>query len=228
MYSTGDYDTIVLDTPPSQNAAAFLWPGRVVDFLQDDVVQWLMKPQGTGLSWKVFNLSTTLITKTLGKMAGADTLNALIDFVKEFHGLYDGFRERAEAVQELLRSNNCHFVIVSTPKQAPLYRAKSLNEALRAQHMHVGAVVINRVQKPLFSSTSAASLQKEVTAALNAAQASAVWSVVKQTRPARMPTPALWLRSKRRWALPKFLLCRELPVDAHSLASLVSLERGLP
>jgi anion-transporting ArsA/GET3 family ATPase len=59
--------------------------------------------------------------------------------------MYDGFVERARAVERLLHDRRTTFVVVTTLEHAPVHEAEFFVEALRERHLHLGAVVMNKV-----------------------------------------------------------------------------------
>ncbi|MBI5510650.1 MAG: AAA family ATPase [Deltaproteobacteria bacterium] len=148
VYKSGRYDLIVLDTPPAQNAADFLdAPGRVLDFLENETLQWLLRPYvGNGLPFKVLDIGSSFFWRTLGGMAGGDTLRELAEFILSFRGMYDGFRERSRQVSELLASDALAFVLVTTTSLMQQRAMWHFKEELRAQGLAVRAVIVNRVR----------------------------------------------------------------------------------
>ncbi|MEK7704435.1 MAG: ArsA-related P-loop ATPase [Myxococcota bacterium] len=224
----GRYDLVILDTPPSQNAATFLdAPTRVVDFMQHDALRWLLRPYMLAgkLSARLLDFGSNFVFRTLGRFAGADTLRELADFVLAFDGLYDGFYERARAVQRLLRDSSLAFVLVAAPAPTQRQAALRFAEELRAQGLAPKALILNRVRPPLMALTPEAigahfgalrsTLDPEALAGLTHA---AHDEVVLATRDAqavaaiRSEHPALVL-----------LTLPELAVDVHELTSLGEL-----
>ena len=64
VVQSGQYDLIVLDTPPSQNAIDFLdAPGKMIDFLEHESLQWLIKPYSVAgkLSLRMLDVSGNLL-----------------------------------------------------------------------------------------------------------------------------------------------------------------------
>ena len=59
--------------------------------------------------------------------------------------MYDGFVERAQAVDRLLHDRRTTFVVVSTLEHVPLREAEFFIEALSEERFHLGALVLNKV-----------------------------------------------------------------------------------
>ena len=96
VYHSGKYDLIVLDTPPSQNAIDFLEaPGKMLDFLENESLQWFIKPYAIAgkLSMRMLDFGGNLMHRTLGRLAGGDTLKQLAEFLLAISAMFDGFKK---------------------------------------------------------------------------------------------------------------------------------------
>ncbi len=152
--SSDRYSRVILDTPPTRQALDFLGaPERIVSFLDSGAVRIALKP------W--FDVDGKLkVTSKLGmigrnvegffdRMVGLELLRDMAEFFQAFAPLFDGFKERALQVQELLRSPQTLFVLVSGPGSGrvadTLFFARRLTEA----GYHLGPIVVNRVHPEL-------------------------------------------------------------------------------
>ena len=94
---SGDYDVIVLDTPPSRHAIDFLQaPDRLIAFLEGRALAAFLRP--TGHVARVVGLGFTALRRITG-MGLMEDLTALFQLLA---GLLDGFRRRATDVHTLL------------------------------------------------------------------------------------------------------------------------------
>ena len=194
------------------------------------------------LSLKLFDLGDSFILRTLGRMAGAETIRELAEFIFAFQGMYGEFRDRSRRVRELLVSEDLAFVLVTSTQPNQLAAAQAFRAGLRAQGMRVRGVVVNRVRNPPLVGADLAQLRQRLAALLPGDDelAAAVARAVEQeaalaelavtavarlreqfgsetrkvARFARSPTGS---RRRLRFSLP------ELPLDAHDLESLVAL-----
>ena len=90
----GDWDLIVLDTPPAANALDFFdAPGRFFDALDTKALQWVMQASTGGL----MGMGAQFLLRTLGRFTGGEFFEELGVFLRHFSGLLDGFRERTAA-----------------------------------------------------------------------------------------------------------------------------------
>jgi anion-transporting ArsA/GET3 family ATPase len=148
-----DYDLVVLDTPPTAHALDFLdAPDRILDFLGDETARALLAPAlGAGkVGLRLAQLGGGYIAKTLAKFTGAEALDDLGDFLRGFHGMYEGFKDRAESVRTLLSRPDVGFVIVASPTSAAVDEALAFHERLHAESMPIAGMVVNRVTPSLW------------------------------------------------------------------------------
>jgi anion-transporting ArsA/GET3 family ATPase len=59
--------------------------------------------------------------------------------------MYDGFVERARAVDRLLHDRRSTFIVVSTLEDVPVREAEFFIDALAERKFHLGALVLNKV-----------------------------------------------------------------------------------
>ncbi len=148
-----DYDVIVLDTPPTVHALDFLEaPDRILDFLGNETARALLAPAiGAGkLGLRLAQLGGGYIARTLARFTGQAVLADLGDFLQGFQGMYDGFKERAAAVHELLSRPEVGFVLVTSPSPVSIDEALAFHERLHAEAMPIAGIVANRVTPDLW------------------------------------------------------------------------------
>jgi len=141
---SGDFDVLVLDTPPSRNALDFLdAPDRLTGFFEGRALRVLLAP--TGLAAKVMGRGTSVVFSVLRKVTGVDLLQDLSVFFRALGGLLDGFRERAAGVKALLADPATTFLIVTSPEREPLEEAIFFHGKLAEAGMPFGGLIVNRV-----------------------------------------------------------------------------------
>ncbi len=148
LHDRGDWELLIIDTPPTRNALDFLdAPHRMTDFLEGRLLKALMRPgiaAGKSLG-KLVGFGTQKFMQIAGKVTGMELLQDLADFFRNFEGMYEGFKERAEQVRELLQEPGSRFVVVASPQPPPLREAHFFLERLQQEGLHTAGVVINRV-----------------------------------------------------------------------------------
>ena len=144
LHEEGEYDCLVVDTPPSRSALDFLEaPERITDFVGARLLSWLAHPSRVG--FHAMNFAAAPLLHIADRLLGGEALGELGDFVGDLQTLYEGVQRRARAVGRLLRSPRVGFVIVTTLEPAAFAEAEHFATKLRELSMPLRAVVVNRV-----------------------------------------------------------------------------------
>lgn len=146
--ASGDWDLIVVDTPPSRHALDFLEaPERMAEFFGSRLLRWLTVPYRS----KVFNLASKPFLAVADRVLGAQFLSDIAEFFILFQTMESGFVSRARAVEATLRAVGTTFLVVSTLEDTPAEEAEAMVRELRRRKFALGAVVANRVLPPALS-----------------------------------------------------------------------------
>ncbi|MGH2752997.1 MAG: ArsA family ATPase [Actinomycetota bacterium] len=148
LYADGDYDLIVIDTPPTRNALDFLdAPKRMTDFFDSRVLKWFLLPymKAGGGIFKVANVAATTFLRLVKRIVGSDVLQETAEFFGNLEGMYDGFKQRARDVAALLQSDVTSFVVVTSPAEESVTEATFFASRLNESGLPFGALVVNRV-----------------------------------------------------------------------------------
>jgi len=142
IHTGGDYDLIIVDTPPTRNAIDFLEaPERMADFFSSRFLRWLTAPARS----RVINFASRPFYQIADRILGTQFLQDISEFFLNFQTMYDGFVERAHAVDRLLHDRRTTFIVVSTLEHVPLREAEFFIDALDDRKFHLGALVLNKV-----------------------------------------------------------------------------------
>jgi len=157
LAATGNWDLIVVDTPPSRSALDFLdAPQRMSKFLDGRMIRLLSAPAragGRGLR-KIVGAGFTLFAKAVSTILGGQMLADASAFVQAFDTMFGGFRERATATYELLRSPGTAFLVVAAPEPDALREAAYFVDRLSTEAMPLAGMVLNRTH-PVLADLSA-------------------------------------------------------------------------
>lgn len=148
IYTEGKYDLMVLDTPPTKHALDFLdAPRRMTAFLDGRVLKWFLMPYFSAgkLGLRVFQKSAAVILRTLERVTGLAALKVASDFFAAFEGMYDGFKERAEAVYDLLHDKTTAFVLVTSPEDITIEEAIYFYDKLIEYGMPLCGLIVNKM-----------------------------------------------------------------------------------
>ncbi len=127
IHAEGNYDLIVVDTPPTRNALDFLdAPERMADFFSSRLLRWLIVPYRS----RLVNFASKPFYQVADRILGTQFLEDIAEFFILFQSMYDGFVERAQAVHRLLADRRTSFIVVSTLEAGPLREAEFFAEAL--------------------------------------------------------------------------------------------------
>jgi anion-transporting ArsA/GET3 family ATPase len=144
LHEAGEYDCVVVDTPPSRNALDFLEaPDRLTDYVGVRLLSILSGPSRLGM--RALNFAADPVLRLADRLLGSDVLLDVTDFVKELQQLYGGMQKRARDVYRLLRSPSVGFVVVTTLEPAPFAEAEFFATKLREFSMPLRSVVVNRM-----------------------------------------------------------------------------------
>jgi len=147
IHASGEYDLIVVDTPPTRNAVDFLdAPARMSEFFGGRLLRWLTLPYRLGgkRSVRMINFASRPFYQLADRVLGSKFLEDIAEFFLNFQSMYDGFVERAQAVERLLHDRRTTFAVVTTLEAAPLYEAEHFCAVLRERGFHLGALVLNK------------------------------------------------------------------------------------
>jgi anion-transporting ArsA/GET3 family ATPase len=140
----GDFDLLVLDTPPSRNALDFLdAPGRLTSFLEGRALRVFMKPTGFGM--RVLGRGAAPVLSGLRRVTGVDLLSDLTTFFGLLGGMTEDFSARAKQVEQMLRAETTAFVLVASAQQESIDEAIWFRRTLEQSGLPFAGVVVNRV-----------------------------------------------------------------------------------
>lgn len=146
----GRHSQVILDTPPTRQALDFLEaPSRIIGFLESGAIRVALKPwfdeEGRLKAASRFGPLGRQAERFLDDVVGLDLLRDMAEFFQAFAPLYEGFRERAQAVEQLLRSPKTRFVLVSGPGEERIPDTLFFARRLEQAGFHLGPILVNRV-----------------------------------------------------------------------------------
>ena len=160
LVAGGEYDLVIVDTPPSRHAIDVLnAPDRLIGFLGHPVYRALTMPSRSFA--KVTNAATTAFLWTVKRLAGPSIVEDTVGFFRSIAGMEVGLRERAAEVAALLRSDKAAFVLVTSPRAEAIDESIFMAEALRDGGFNLSSVVVNLVH-PLPEELSTTLVERQV------------------------------------------------------------------
>jgi anion-transporting ArsA/GET3 family ATPase len=142
LHNEGNYDLIVVDTPPTRSAVDFLLaPERMADFFSSRLLRLLAVPYRS----RLLDMAARPFYYVADRVLGSQFLEDIAEFFILFQTLSDGFVARAHEVERLLADRRTTFIVVSTLEPAPVREAEAFMGLLPGRHLHLGALVLNKV-----------------------------------------------------------------------------------
>lgn len=143
----GEWDLIVVDTPPSRSAMDFLdAPERLGSFLDGRLIRLLSGPARVGgRTLRLMQAGFNVVTSAMTKILGGELLRDVQTFVNALDSMFGGFRERAEHTYELLQRPETAFLVVAIPEQDALREASYFVDRLSSDSMPLAGLVLNRM-----------------------------------------------------------------------------------
>jgi anion-transporting ArsA/GET3 family ATPase len=206
----GEFDVLVLDTPPARNALDFLdAPGRLTRFFQGRAIRMFLRPG------RFLGRGTSVVFAIMQRLTGVDLLRDLSAFFRALGGMIDGFTERARLVGALLEDPATTFLIITAPRHDPVEEAIFFHRKLREARMPFGGLVINRVHQAPEDALPAA-----VAAGLGPKLAERVSAATAQLSALAARDAANVERLRDALGDPPTLVVPELEGDVHDVAGL--------
>jgi len=238
LHQGGDYDLLVLDTPPSRNALDFIdAPDRITRFIEGKTLRVFMeggmKAGGRGL--RALGRGSLVAWKAVERLIGVSLFADITEFLLAFDGMYDGFKERAGDVRELLGDRRTVFLLVTAPEKRPIEEAVFFWRRLVEAELPFGGVIVNKVHPALLGDDrhrSEATLRRAATAQLG--EAGLDEAIATRVADAFLSYQALADRDRenvarltRRLGPQPLLEVPFLDEDVHDLAGLARLDEHL-
>ncbi len=175
LHARGEFDLVIVDTPPSRNALSILdAPNRMIEFFGSRLLRWLTVPYRS----RLFTVASKPFYQVADRVLGSRFLQDIADFFVLFQAMESGFVRRAKEVEALLVDPRTAFVVVTTLETAPSHEARFLARSLLDRGMSLGAIVANRVLPEALASADAADSAAALLEAASGGLADAVAEVL--------------------------------------------------
>jgi arsenite-transporting ATPase len=114
------------------------------------------------LGIRMFSVTARPVMKIADRLLGGTTMSELSEFLISIEGLYDGFKQRAEGVYQLLGAPSTRFIVVTTLEDVPFEEARFFVEKLGEAGMHLVGAVVNKRLPAYLIDEKAAGLAREL------------------------------------------------------------------
>ncbi|HTX08254.1 MAG TPA: ArsA-related P-loop ATPase [Solirubrobacteraceae bacterium] len=222
----GQFDVLVLDTPPSRNALEFLdAPGRLNAFLEGKALKAFLRPTGMGM--RVLGRGALPLLMGLRRVTGIDLISDLSTFFQLLGDMTSDFSQRAAQVETLLRADSTAFLLVTSAAREPIDEAIWFAERLQTDGLPFAGVVVNRVHHDLLGDRAPREVRRSLARVLPPGLAVRVtenfrdYHVLAQRDDHNLARLAGQLDERR------LLLVPQLDDDVHDVAGLLRIHRYL-
>ncbi|MFK8026181.1 MAG: ArsA family ATPase [Ilumatobacter sp.] len=144
LHSSGEWDLVIVDTPPSRHAIDLLEaPDRLIGFLSHPVYRTLTVGQRTFA--KITDAASSMFLWAVKRLAGPQIVEDTVQFFRSLANIEGGLRQRAKEVSRLLRGPDTAFVVVSSPRAEAVREAEHMLDALADKGFPLGGLVVNLI-----------------------------------------------------------------------------------
>jgi anion-transporting ArsA/GET3 family ATPase len=222
----GDFDLLVLDTPPSRNALDFLdAPGRLTSFLEGRAFKAFIRPTGIGM--RLFGRGAAPLLAGLRKVTGVDLIGDLSTFFGLLGDMTEDFSARARQVEDMLKAPTTAFVLITSAQQAAIDEAIWFRRTLEESGLPFAGVIVNRVHHDILGDTEPEDLATVLGEAVSPDLVARVAAnFADYHRLARRDTRNL-ARLEAELGGEPLLLVPRLDDDVHDVAGLLRIHRYL-
>ena len=143
---TGNWDLIVVDTPPSAGGLDFyLAPARTADLVGGRLLHWLTGAQLPGRRF-LYRFTGRPLLKVADTVLGGPLLEDVAEFLLDLRSMYDALTVRAHTMQRYLQEATT--VVITTADPAPVAEVVRFFEELTDIDIRPKAIVLNRALPP--------------------------------------------------------------------------------
>jgi len=149
LIESGDYDLIVLDTPPADHALDFLRaPKRMREFLESRFVKTLVRPavSASRFGARLLGRGLERVLALIDRVAGGGFLDDISEFMQAIDGLSLGLGERSHRVEEFLLGPDASFILVCGGHARANASALDFLSELDAFRVPLVSVIANRLR----------------------------------------------------------------------------------
>lgn len=145
-YESGNYDLIVLDTPPTKHAIDFLEaPQKLSHLFSEKIAKWFRETEENQSFFRaILKAGTTQVLKALELLTGAEFMTELRDFFRAIQQWQGHLEKRIAETQKLLLAPKTHFVLVTSFDEAKLKEAEFFSRQIHQGGYRLSGLLINR------------------------------------------------------------------------------------
>lgn len=149
QYESGNFEYIVLDTPPADHAIHFLKaPAKIAALFSNKVFKLFNSTSSSGFLTRLLQTGTQQIYLVLKTLTGSQFLDELHDFFKSLEKWQDKLEARTLAIHRLLQGPDTQFYLVTSLEPERLAEAEYLHQQVKRSGYNLATLIINRAILP--------------------------------------------------------------------------------
>lgn len=144
--TSGDYDLVILDTPPAAHAVDFLHaPAKLNAVFDSAIVSLFMgRTTGFGLAASAWKQGMKMVLGALNFLTGSAFVATFNDFFSAIDAIAPDIRETNLAAHQLLLDDTTAFVLISSFDAAKIQEGEAFHDELAQAGYHLKKVIVNR------------------------------------------------------------------------------------
>ncbi len=160
--TSGDYDLVILDTPPAAHAVDFLHAPEKLNAVFDSTIvsMFMGRTTGFGFAANAWKGGMKMILSTLTFLTGSDFVATFNDFFSAIDAIAPDIRETNLRAHELLLAPTTAFVLISSFDAAKIQEGEAFHDDLTMAGYHLRNVIVNRAW-PHWTQANARSQQEQ-------------------------------------------------------------------
>jgi len=146
LHQSGDFDLLVLDTPPARHTLDFLdAPENIARFFDDRIFAWFLTDARTsGFAERIRAKGAKVALSVLEKLTGEGVINDFVSLAPHIYKVKNAFVERQAVIKRLLTSEKSGAIFVSSPTDLSKGEAKPFLQDAKSAGIEILAFVVNR------------------------------------------------------------------------------------
>ncbi len=146
---SGQFDVVILDTPPAQHAWQFLdSPEKLGSLFREKIMKWFRwmgEPEsGAGIWSRVISAGTQKVLGALEILTGSEFMKQISDFFKSIYSSQEQLRDKIERSEKLLKSENTEFTLITTQDKLKIQETTQFANEILNRGYHLKRIILNR------------------------------------------------------------------------------------
>ena len=147
--NSGQFDIVILDTPPAQHAWQFLEsPEKLGALFREKIMKWFRwigEPEsGSGFWNRVISAGTQKVLSALEILTGPEFMKQISDFFKSIYLSQEQLRDKIEKAELLLKSENTEFTLITTQDKLKVMESSQFAKEIIQRGYHLKRIILNR------------------------------------------------------------------------------------